>query len=123
MIINFNLHLSKTSLTAIVFGYFCRMMERCLKLGFCLFTCTVFFGKTVWAQTVEKWNLQKCVEYALKNNISVKQTDLQTKFSALTLKQSKASQLPSFNFSSSARNSFGLSENPTTGILENNSVF
>jgi len=108
---------------AIVFCYFCRMMKRCIKLGFCLFTCAVFIGKPVWAQTAEKWDLRKCVEYAMENNISVKQTDLQTQFSALTLKQSKASQLPSFNFSSSAGNSFGLSENPTTGILENNSFF
>lgn len=67
--------------------------------------------------------MQKCVEYALASNISVKQTDLQSQFSSLALKQSKASQLPSFNFSGSAGNSFGLSENPTTGILENNSFF
>ena len=85
-------------------------------MAFCLFTFTFSFAQ-------EKWSLQKCVEYALKNNISVKQTDLQSQFSSLNLKQSKASQLPSFNFSGSAGNSFGLSENPTTGILENNSFF
>ena len=91
-------------------------MTRCITLAFCLFTFTFSFAQ-------EKWSLQKCVEYALKNNISVKQTDLQSQFSSLNLKQSKASQLPSFNFSGSAGNSFGLSENPTTGILENNSFF
>ena len=92
------------------------MITRCIKLAVCLFTFTFSFAQ-------EKWNLQKCVEYALANNISVKQTDLQSQFSALSLKQSKASQLPTFNFSNSAGFSFGLSENPTTGILENNSFF
>ncbi len=71
----------------------------------------------------EKWNLQQCVEYALKNNISVRQTDLQARFSSLNLTQSRAARLPTFNFNSSAGNSFGLSDNPTTGILENNSFF
>lgn len=101
---------------ATLFIYFCRMMTRYIKLGFCLFTCSSLFAQ-------EKWSLLRCVDYALKNNISVKQTDLQSQFSALALKQSKASQLPSFNFQASAGNSFGLSENPTTGILENASFF
>ena len=71
----------------------------------------------------EKWSLEKCVQYALEHNISVLQSDLQAQFSALDLKQSKASQLPSFNLSTSAGYSFGLSENPTTGILQNNNFF
>jgi outer membrane protein len=103
-------------MVAIVFIYFCRMMTRCITIVFCLFTCIVSLAQ-------EKWSLPRCVDYALKNNISVKQTDLQSQFSALALKQSRASQLPSFNFSTSAGNSFGLSENPTTGILENASFF
>ncbi len=71
----------------------------------------------------EKWSLEKCVQYALEHNISVKQTDLQAQFSALDLRQSKASQLPTFNLSTSAGYSFGLSENPSTGILQNNNFF
>ena len=93
------------------------------KLTVCLFTCLFAISSIIKAQTTEKWDLRKCVEYALEHNISIKQTDLQSQFSALSVKQSKASQLPSFNFSTSAGNSFGLSENPTTGILENNSFF
>ena len=69
---------------AIVFSYFCRMMKRCIKLGFCLFTFTVFFGKPVCAQTAEKWDLRKCVEYAMENNISVQQADVQARIIALT---------------------------------------
>lgn len=71
----------------------------------------------------EKWDLRKCVEYALANNISVRQADVQARFSELTLKQSKASQLPTLNASTNVGNSFGLGENPRTGILENQTFF
>ena len=37
------------------------------------------------APQVEKWNLQKCVEYAMQNNISVRQADLQIRFADLDL--------------------------------------
>jgi len=79
---------------------------------------TVFAFQSGIAQ--EKWDLRKCVEYALANNISIKQTDLQSKFSELTLQQSKAGQLPSLNFNGSIGYRFGRSENPTTGVLEDN---
>ena len=71
----------------------------------------------------EKWDLRRCVDYALANNISVKQADLQVKFSELTYKQNKGSQLPTLNSSINTGYSFGLSENPTTGVLENQKRF
>jgi len=74
----------------------------------------------VSAQAQEKWNLLKCVQYAKANNISVKQADLQTRFSDVTYKQSKSAQYPSLNFQNSTSYSFGRSENPSTGVLEDN---
>ncbi|MFZ9387888.1 MAG: TolC family protein [Chitinophagaceae bacterium] len=68
----------------------------------------------------EKWDILRCVNHALQNNISVRQSDLQTRFSELTYKQNKAGQLPSLNFSGSTGYRLGRSENPTTGILEDN---
>lgn len=79
---------------------------------------TVSFVQSAVAQAGGNWDLQKCVEYALKNNISVRQTDLQSNFSQLTLKQNKAGQLPSLNFSNSVGYRLGRSENPTTGVFE-----
>jgi len=72
------------------------------------------------AQAQEKWNLLKCVQYAYEHNISVKQADLQTRFSDVTYKQSKSSQIPSLNFQNSTGYRFGRSENPATGVLEDN---
>jgi outer membrane protein len=78
----------------------------------------MLFATAVSAQ--EKWSLLKCVQYAIENNISVKQTDLQTRFSELTYKQSKEARLPSLNLQGSTGYRFGRSENPTTGVLEDN---
>jgi len=72
------------------------------------------------ARSQDKWDLRQCVDHAVKNNISVRQTDLQSRFSALTYDQSKAGQLPSFNYSGSVGYRLGRSENPTTGVLEDN---
>ena len=74
----------------------------------------------VSAQAQEKWNLLKCVQYAKANNISVKQADLQTRFSDVTYNQSKSAQYPSLNFQNSTGYDFGRSENPATGVLEDN---
>ncbi|HUC81871.1 MAG TPA: TolC family protein [Flavisolibacter sp.] len=86
-----------------------------------LFTCCLvlsFFSK---AQT--KWSLRSCIDYAVKNNISIKEADVQKRLAELDLLQNKASFWPSLSFSGSSGYRFGLSENPTTGILQSNSFF
>lgn len=98
------------------FFYFCRMTRRSIILSIAILT-------TAFSYSQDKWDLQRCVEYALKNNISVQQADIQSRFSELTLKQNKSSQIPSLNFSGSAGYRFGRSENPTTGVLEDNNFF
>ena len=70
-----------------------------------------------------KWDLRQCVEYAIQNNISVRQTDLQARFSELNFTQSKASQLPTLSLGGNSGFRLGRSENPTTGVLEDNNFF
>ena len=78
----------------------------------------------VFATTAQdKWSLQQCVNYAMENNISIKQSDLQSGIAALNHKQNKLSQIPSFNLSNSDGFRFGKSQNPSTGILENQNFF
>ena len=67
-----------------------------------------------------KWDLRRAVDYAIANNITVKQADLQTRYSALTYNQEKLSQYPVLNFQSNVGYRFGRSENPTTGVYEDN---
>ena len=47
----------------------------------------LFISSSSFAQ--DKWDLRKCVEYAMQNNISVRQADLQIRFAELELNQSK----------------------------------
>lgn len=65
----------------------------------------------------ENWDLRKCVEYALQNNISVKQADLQIRFAALDLQQSKMSQFPFLSFGGNLAYSSGRNQNPTNFSL------
>lgn len=107
--------------TPIHFNYFCRMI-RCTYLLVGLVAAITSFAQPA----VEKWDLQKCVEYALENNISVKQADLQVRFAKLDLQQSKWAQYPYANFSSSLGYSSGRNQDPTnfslitTGYVFNN---
>jgi len=66
------------------------------------------------ASAQQKWNLRSAVEYALANNISVKQQDVQARITELTLKQSKMSQYPSLNFNGNVGYSSGRNQDPTT---------
>lgn len=69
----------------------------------------------------EKWSLQQCVDYALKNNVSVRQSDVQARLSAITAKQSKMTRYPSLTGSANSNYQRGLTTNPTTNILESSS--
>lgn len=62
----------------------------------------------------EKWDLRRCVDYAVANNISVKQADVQAKSSEITLKQSKLGIWPTANLSNSYGYQFGRSIDPTS---------
>ncbi len=91
----------------------------------------LLFGTSSFAQLVpsipeEKWDLRKCVDYAMQNNISVRQADLHIRFAELELYQTKQSLYPSANFSSSLGYSSGRNQDPTsftlitTGYIFNN---
>ncbi|MCC7402064.1 MAG: TolC family protein [Chitinophagaceae bacterium] len=91
---------------------------RFLKLAFCLLIFSRSFSQ-------EKWDLRRCVEYALQNNISVKQADLQVRFAELDLQQSKLSMYPFMNLGGNLGYSSGRNQDPTsfslitTGYLSN----
>lgn len=65
-------------------------------------------------QAQEKWTLRRSVEYAVKNNISVKQADVQLRISELQLKQARLNQVPSVGFNTGLGTQFGRSIDPTT---------
>ncbi len=92
-------------------------MIRCTILLVCLLTYTLSFSQPVPSQGGDKWDIRQCVDYALKNNISVRQADLQIRFAQLELQQSKMSLYPGANFSNSFGYSSGRNQDPTTFSL------
>lgn len=71
---------------------------------------------------VKKWTLRECVDYAIEQNISIKQSDLDLKGSELDKNNAIGNFLPTFSASASHSWNIGLSQNITTGTLENLTV-
>ena len=90
--------------------YFCCMRFKI----YTLITLLIISGA---ANAQEKWSLLKCVEYAMANNISIRQTDLQSKTAALQYKQSKLGQIPNLNFTGSSGYNSGRNQDPTSFTL------
>lgn len=69
-----------------------------------------------------KWSLQKCIQHAKDNSLSLKQAEYGIQLAALTAKQNKLNRLPTVNGSSSAGFQFGLNVDPTTNTLRNQRI-
>ena len=67
----------------------------------------------------KKWTLQECVNYAIQNNISIKQTELDTKTALIDKRGALGSFLPSLNANASHSWNIGLNQDITTGLLQN----
>ena len=67
----------------------------------------------------EKWTLEKCVNRAIKKNISIKQSSEDLKSNQLNKKTAIGNFMPNFNLSGSHAWNVGLNQNITTGLLEN----
>ncbi len=57
--------------------------------------------------TKQPLTLEQCIDYALKNNIQIKQSELNTEIADINLEQSKASLLPGLNGQASHSYNFG----------------
>jgi len=62
----------------------------------------------------KKWTLIECVEYALENNISVRQSELDIETADIERLTAIGNFIPSFNASGSVSENTGLSFNPVT---------
>lgn len=78
------------------------------------------FSMAVQAQ--EKWNLKQCVDYAISNNISVKQADVQARFDKLTHHQSTLALYPRISSQHSTGFQFGRSIDPTSNQFTTNQI-
>ena len=81
----------------------------------CLF---LSIGVTLSAQNKE-WTLQECVAYAIENNISVKQSELDIENSDIAKSDALGRYLPRLNGSAGNSWNTGLTQDVTTGVLRN----
>jgi len=65
----------------------------------------------------DKWDLKRCVQYAIDNNISIKQADVDARMAQLTYNQSKIARFGQANFSTQMGLNAGRSIDPTTNLF------
>jgi len=73
----------------------------------------LFLGISTQAQN-KKWTLKECVQHALENNISIKQSELDLKVTEADKLSAVGNFLPSLNAGASLSENTGLSFNPVT---------
>ncbi len=93
-----------------------RLLVNC----FLSFALLFFLPSSTSAQNI--WSLQKCIDYALKNNITIKQTELNTQLANERVKQSYAAFLPNLNGSISHFYDYGRTIDPFTNTFATNRV-
>jgi outer membrane protein len=67
----------------------------------------------------DKWDLVRCVNYAIANNISIKQADIDSRTADLTYRQSKSAQFGQTSFTTGLGLNYGRSINQTTNVYTN----
>ena len=93
-----------------------RIMKK-FSTGFILFFLLLFHINA--NAQVKYWTLEECIDYALKNNISIKQTELDLQNTSIDKKAAFGNFLPNLNANASHSWNIGLNQNITTGLLEN----
>lgn len=85
-----------------------------------IFIFAFLSATTVNAQ--ESWSLQKCVDYALENNLDVRQSEYNLQNSRTDVMQSKSQFLPSVNASAYYGYNFGQTIDPFTNQFAQSAV-
>ncbi|MDF0707476.1 MAG: TolC family protein [Bacteroidota bacterium] len=72
---------------------------------------------------MRKWTLEECVAYAVENNLSVEQFELDLENAKIDKSDALGNLLPSLNGSTSASSNTGFSINPTNNLPTNSTAF
>ncbi len=76
---------------------------------------SLFFISTLALKAQDSWSLEKCINYAFENNLTIKRQKLSVEVQKTELKQNKLNQLPDLGASSSYGINFGK-----TGVSDGN---
>ncbi|WP_298541663.1 TolC family protein [uncultured Aquimarina sp.] len=81
--------------------------------------CCVLFGMLSTQAQDKKWTLRECVEYALENNITIKQSALNLEAAEIDRSDAMGNFLPSLNANAGNSWSSGLRPDPISGTNSN----
>jgi outer membrane protein len=74
----------------------------------------LLFGMGFSLSAQQAWSLEDCIQYAMENNIQIKQSVLNTEYNENLLKQSKLGQIPNLSGSANYTYSWGRALDQTT---------
>jgi len=88
-------------------------------------TTTILFLFSITAALAQqkKWGLLECVEYAMENNLTIEQYELDLENAKIDKSDALGAMLPDFNLSTSVSGNTGLALDPTTNNLVSSTIF
>jgi len=92
-----------------------------MKRIYSLIAAALLFVVFSSAQAQTTWSLQKCIDYAIQNNIQIKQQELNSEYYTNQHQQAKFNRLPNLNSSIQNNMSYGRSLGPDNTYLDINS--
>ena len=99
-------------------------MARSINFSFCMkrlvkstALSALLVGLAFGARAQEVWSLEKCIQYARDNNLTVRQAEASVRTAQLSESQAKAARLPNVSGSLSAGENFGRTIDPTTNAF------
>ncbi|MGL5111495.1 MAG: TolC family protein [Flavobacterium sp.] len=90
-----------------------------MKKNNCLSIALLLFASYIGGAQTKTWTLEECVKYAIENNISIKNTELDIKTADINKRGAFGNFLPSLNGNASHSWNIGLNQDITTGLLRN----
>ena len=82
----------------------------------------IFSIGTLWAQE-KRWSLEECVAYALENNISIEQSELNLESAKIDKSDALGNFLPNLNANATIREQTGLVLDPVTNSNVSGTIF
>jgi outer membrane protein len=82
----------------------------------------ILLGALLPVQAQELWSLERCIQYAQENNISIKQAQANVKTAILSERQAKTSRMPNVSASASLGEQFGRTIDPTTNTFSTQGI-
>ncbi len=80
----------------------------------------MLFAALISGRAQQAWSLEECIQYAMENNIQIKQSVLNTEYNENLLKQSKLGQIPNLNANGNYTFSWGRVLDQTTYRYQDN---